>query len=79
MNESELKSDILLLEKEVYELEKQISDLQNEIFRKTGKMVRLTLEMGKKRLKFIELDMSKRAKEIERILKESTNEQAGID
>lgn len=37
MNESELKSDILLLEKEVYELEKQISDLQNEIFRKTGK------------------------------------------
>ncbi len=74
MNESELKSDILLLEKEVYELEKQISDLQNEIFRKTGKMVRLTIEMNKKRLKFLEIDLSRRAKEIELMLKEVTNE-----
>ena len=79
MNESELQADILLLEKEVCELEKQISDLQNEIFRKTGKLVRLSLKMGKKRLKFLELDMSKRAKEIERMLEEFTNEQAGID
>ena len=74
MNESELKSDILLLEKEIYELENQISDLQNEIFKKTGKVVRLTVEMNKKRLKFLEIDMSRRAKEIEQMLKEFSNE-----
>ena len=74
MNESELKSDILLLEKEVYEWENQISDLQNEIFRKTEKMARISIEVGKKRLKFLELDMSRRAKEIELMLKEIDNE-----